>query len=536
VTAAEGGDEVRFGFATRVALATSVLMVVVCVAQSWILAAGAVDDVRGYLTERGRTLSAYLAHEAAGSFAGGNVGGLRRLAEQARSERGAAYTRFFDARGLLLAGVGIDAVAGRPLAAPVGPVAVGGDTWEFRAPITADGAEGGAVLGSVVVGISLDSLHAIRRRMLATATLTTILSTIAGVLAALLLARAIARPLGQLAVAADAIARGNFGIRVPAERGDEVGRLARSFNAMADSLARGRATVAEYGRALEDKVRELETANQLKSEFLATISHELRTPLNVIIGYAEMLADDDGAETPERREMITAIARYSRLQLDLVTDVLDFSRLSSGRISFRVERFPLAPLLHEIERLYAPRLKGVPIDVSVDVDRRVAELETDRVKLQEIVRNLFDNAIKFTARGTIRMVALPGELPGWVTITVADTGRGIDPDDAAHVFDPFRQIGASSTRGTGGVGLGLSIVKQLAEALGGRVAVTSALGRGATFRVDLPMRLTIEADERAAVEALDDVERNAGALPEQAKRLQLATPRARRSRSSHEPG
>src|SRR5204863_7038214 len=133
--------------------------------------------------------------------------------------------------------------------------------------------------------------------------------------------------------AADAIARGDFGAQVDVRTGDELGGLARSFNAMAQSLARSRTTLEEYSGALEEKVLELERANHLKSEFLATISHELRTPLNVILGYTEMLAEGaGGAVTPAQAEMIGTIDRYSRNQLELITSVLDFPRLSSGRV------------------------------------------------------------------------------------------------------------------------------------------------------------------------------------------------------------
>src|SRR5712691_10696550 len=304
-----------------------------------------------------------------------------------------------------------------------------------------------------------------------TASIFTSLFTLLAVGAAVLLARAITRPLQALATAADAIARGDFGAQVDVRTGDELGGLARSFNAMAQSLARSRTTLEEYSRALEEKVLELERANHLKSEFLATISHELRTPLNVIIGYVEMLG---------------AIQRYSRLQLDLITDILDFSRLSSGHISFHVERFELEPLLTEIRALYAARLASTRVQLDVVVAADLPPLESDRIKLQEIVRNLVDNAIKFTEDGVVSVTGQPGETSGWLRIEVADTGAGMPPEDLEYIFDAFHQVGASSTRGTGGVGLGLSIVKQLVDALGGRVSVTSRVGQGSTFTIDIP--------------------------------------------------
>jgi signal transduction histidine kinase len=147
------------------------------------------------------------------------------------------------------------------------------------------------------------------------------------------------------------------------------------------------------------------------------------------------------------------------------------------------------------------------------------------VKLQEVVHNLVDNAIKFTHAGTIAVSARPAADPEWVTLEVHDTGAGIPPEDLENVFDPFHQSGTSSTRRTGGVGLGLSIVKQLVTALGGTVSVSSRVGEGSTFRVDIPCSLLEPGRIPAAAEGelplaravLDEVTRNAAALPQRVR-------------------
>jgi len=520
----------QLGFTARLGVATSALIVLVSFAQSWILAQRDQAHVRQYLTERGRTISEYLSREAGSSLLAGNLDTLHQLAEQARAEKGVVYSRFFDRQGLLLVSVGSSppgsAAPPRPAARGevVGPIAIGTDVWEFQAPVFAIetqhrraspvtatarlGAVPGEAAGTVTVGISLESLEALRRKTFTAATFSTALFNLLAVLGAVLLARAITRPLHALATAADTIARGDFNARVKvSSRRDELGGLACSFNAMVESLARSRT-------ALEEKVSELQKANRLKSEFLATISHELRTPLNVIIGYVEMMGEGGGGTlTNQQSEMLGAIRRYSKLQLDLITNVLDFSRLSSGKISFHVERFALAPLLTEVQALHGARMRNPRLGLVVTVDPDVPSLETDRIKLQEIVRNLVDNAVKFTEQGTVKVIARRGEEPATITIEVSDTGSGIRPEDVRYIFDPFHQIGESSTRRTGGVGLGLSIVKQLVEALGGTVSVSSRLGEGSTFRVDLPCRLP-GRDEDTAVTALDDVTRNAATLPQ----------------------
>jgi signal transduction histidine kinase len=511
------------GFAGRLGLATSVLIVVICVAQSWILAQRDLEHIRGYLNDRGRTIGEYLAQEATVGVLTGNVHGLRQLAEQARAQSGVVYVRMFDREGLVLVSVGSPPTGAVPPPARVGatgPIAAGTDVWEFRVPILPRGAQfqgESPPLGTVAIGLSAASLRELRHRTMTTASIFTSLFTLLAVGAAVLLARAITRPLQALATAADAIARGDFGAQVEVRTSDELGGLARSFNAMAQSLARSRTTLEEYSRALEEKVLELERANHLKSEFLATISHELRTPLNVIIGYGEMLAESEGGSlSPEQHEMLAAIQRYTRLQLDLITDILDFSRLSSGRISFHVERFTLDPLLAEIRALYASRLANTRVQLDVVVAEDLPDLETDRIKLQEIIRNLVDNAIKFTEEGVVSVTGQPGTSPEWLRIEVADTGAGMPPGDLEYIFDAFHQVGASSTRGTGGVGLGLSIVKQLVEALGGRVSVTSRVGQGSTFTIDIPYRLPATTAVQAGAEeglhdaatALQEVSRN----------------------------
>jgi signal transduction histidine kinase len=334
-----------------------------------------------------------------------------------------------------------------------------------------------------------------------TAASLTLIVVMLTVVSAVVLASAITRPLQVLARAADRIAGGELETQVALQSEDEVAAVAESFNAMARSLALSRAALEEHRRTLEEKVRarterlesvnrELDEANRLKSEFLATVSHELRTPLNVIMGYASMLAEGaGGAVTGEQQEMLESIHRHSKLQLDLISNVLDFSRLASGRISLHVERFALAPVIEEIRALHVGRHSGPEVAFILDVDAGVPEMETDRVKLQEVIRNLVDNAAKFTHRGSVVIEARAGKRPGWVGIAVRDTGRGISAEDLPRIFEEFRQVGEGMTRTTGGVGLGLAIVRRLVAVPGGSISVESRLGEGSTFFVEVPSRL-----------------------------------------------
>jgi signal transduction histidine kinase len=456
-------------FSTRLAICTSILIVLVCVAQSLILSERDLEHMRRHLVERGETAAHRVARAAAPRLASGSMEMLAQLCEQVGLEGDVASCRVFDEHGLLLASVG-DAGA-----AP--------DRFEVVAPIGDD--------GRVVISMSTASLATLRAHMVTTAVWGTALFTLLGVLAAVLLARVLTRPVQTLAMASDRIAAGDTTVRVAIAADDELGRLARSFNAMAESVGRNRL-------ALEGRVDELQEANRLKSEFVATVSHELRTPLNVILGYAEMLDDAVGGRlSDDERGMLASIHHYSELQLHLITDVLDFARLSSGRVTIRVERFDLAPLLTDLQVLYRPQLRKRQLAFGVAVAPDLPVLETDRTKVQEIVRNLVDNAVKFVDRGSVTVQARPAAEPGALVIEVSDTGPGVPPEELPHVFEPFRQVGESRTRTTGGVGLGLSIVKQLVEVLGGSVKLESRVGRGTTFRVTLPYRAP-DTDRRAA--------------------------------------
>jgi signal transduction histidine kinase len=213
---------------------------------------------------------------------------------------------------------------------------------------------------------------------------------------------------------------------------------------------------------------------------------------------------------PEQQEMIDSIKRYSRLQRDLITNVLDFSRLNSGAVSMHVEPFTLGPLLEEIESLYHDQLRDRPVQLVIALPEPAPAMETDRIKLQEVVRNLVDNAIKFTEEGAVTVAVAAEDDPGWVTIAVSDTGPGIPPGELGSIFEAFRQIGDSSTRQTGGVGLGLSIVHRLVGVLGGTITAESRVGEGSTFRVRVPTHLgpAVPVTDTATA-ALDLVTRNA---------------------------
>jgi len=239
--------------------------------------------------------------------------------------------------------------------------------------------------------------------------------------------------------------------------------------------------------ALHTARTEAERANRLKDEFLATLSHELRTPLNAIVGWVSMLRRGQvaGAQVPKALEIVE---RNAKAQAQLIADVLDVSRMITGRIRLQLESVPIVALVAGAIESVRPTAdaKGVALDTHVDGDA-TAVVHGDTERLQQVFWNLLSNAIKFTpAGGRVRVaLALDG---GFIECTVADTGIGLSPEFLPFAFDRFRQADQTFTRAHGGLGLGLAIVKHLVEMHGGQVtAASEGRDRGATFTVRLPL-------------------------------------------------
>jgi PAS domain S-box-containing protein len=232
--------------------------------------------------------------------------------------------------------------------------------------------------------------------------------------------------------------------------------------------------------------RGLRESNRLKDEFLATLSHELRTPLNVILGWTRMLLRDH-LSAESRQHALELIDRNANAQAQLVNDLVDMSRVATGKLRLHLEPLLLLPVVHAALESVRPAAdaKALKIDTTWDVAEDVHVL-ADATRLQQILWNLLSNAIKFTPRGGRIAVTLDSS-GGRVRVAVADSGIGIDAEFLPHVFDRFRQADSGTTRVYGGLGLGLAIVHDLVHLHGGEVEVQSAgAGRGATFTVTLP--------------------------------------------------
>ena len=229
-----------------------------------------------------------------------------------------------------------------------------------------------------------------------------------------------------------------------------------------------------------------ERASQIKDEFLATLSHELRTPLNAILGWANVLRGDP-ADTEGIAEGLAIIERNARAQNQIIEDLLDMSRIISGKVRLDVHRLDLAPIVEAAIETVRPAAAAKGIRVQTVLDPAARPVSCDPNRLQQVFWNLLSNAIKFTPRGG-RVQVLLERVNSHLEVSIIDTGKGIEADFLPHVFDRFRQADSSTTRQYGGLGLGLAIVKQLVELHGGTVRAKSG-GRdlGTTFIVALPL-------------------------------------------------
>jgi signal transduction histidine kinase/ActR/RegA family two-component response regulator len=229
-----------------------------------------------------------------------------------------------------------------------------------------------------------------------------------------------------------------------------------------------------------------ETASREKDDFLATLSHELRTPLTAILGWAHLLNRDNASEQ-DFRKGLEVIERNARAQTRLIEDLLDMSRITSGKMRLNVQPVLPSTFIEAAVETVRPAAEAKGVRLECVLDPRAGPMNGDPDRLQQVMWNLLSNAIKFTPRGgKVQVVAQRVE--SHIEATVSDSGAGIAPEVLPHLFERFRQADASTTRQFGGLGLGLAIVKNLVEMHGGTVVATSdGLGRGATFRVCLPL-------------------------------------------------
>ena len=275
------------------------------------------------------------------------------------------------------------------------------------------------------------------------------------------------------------------------DRREAADRLAAQADELARIAIEREATLGEREALLEAERAargEAERANRLKDDFLATVSHELRTPLTAMLGWTSMLSEE--AQDPELRQGLDVITRNARVQKQLIEDLLDMSRIMSGKLRIEPQPVLVGEVVDAAIETVAPAAEARGVALVAQIQGCEEPIQADADRLQQIVWNLLSNAVKFTPAGgqvCVHATCTDEE----TTISVADTGQGMAPDFVPHVFERFRQEDAATTRKAGGLGLGLAIVKHLVELHGGEVrAHSKGIGEGSVFTITLPRHVT----------------------------------------------
>lgn len=281
-------------------------------------------------------------------------------------------------------------------------------------------------------------------------------------IAAVILSRRITKPLEQLTAATHKLAQGNFGHQVKVNTDDEIGDLAAAFNKMSTDLAR---------------------ANQLRQQMTADIAHDLRTPLTVIAGYTEALSDGkfegDPAIYHVMHEQVTHLQH-------LITDLRTLSLADAGELKLTTQKVPPRMLLERTAVAYVQQADEKGVQLRVDAAENLPFITVDVERMVQVLNNLVSNALRFTPEGgTIRLTADVNNTN--MLLTVEDTGIGISPAELPNIFERTYRTDGSRQRSSGESGLGLAIVKSIVEAHGGQVGVVSAVGKGSTFTIQLPL-------------------------------------------------
>jgi len=477
-----------------------------------------------------RSFARMLATTATNAILSSDISSLHEYVDKTGKEHNVSYAMILDSEGTVLAStekkfdgyILSDDVSKRANSSSGELLQVAGNVFDISAPIFLEGKK----IGIARVGVSTETMLqkiAVVRNDGVNMTLFTIM---VGSMVAVLIALRVTRGLGSLGKVARQMTGGNLSSRV---QGDplsyrELTELGDAFNHMADAVQEREEELQQSIEELDLAHEELQSANEelqqhyeelelsqeelltsneelsqandrvieadrLKSEFLANMSHELRTPLNSVIALSGiLLARMDGDLTEEQEKQVKIIKKSGKNLLELINDILDLSKIESGKMEISLEEFYIEDVVNDDRAMVTPLASEKEINISFIKNEEIPVIRSDRNKIKQILLNLLSNAVKFTPTGGSITIDATGR-DGRVELRVTDTGIGIAKENLDKIFDEFRQVDGSSTREYGGTGLGLAITRRLVKLLGGEIRVESEIGKGSTFIINIPVTL-----------------------------------------------
>lgn len=256
--------------------------------------------------------------------------------------------------------------------------------------------------------------------------------------------------------------------------------------------------IEERNQEIQQKIKELAITTKYKSEFLANMSHELRTPLNSILLLSRLLVENNNTNLSEEQvEYANVIQNSGQSLLALIDEILDLSKIEAGKMQMEFQKTTIKEITNDIRSLFTPLAKEKGIDFSINILGDVpAYIETDKMRIQQVLKNLISNALKFTSKGSVALQIKKHDYNNsMIVFAVKDTGIGIPPDKQRLIFEAFQQADGSTRRQYGGTGLGLSISRELSRLLGGQIELTSEVGKGSEFRLVVPVTKPVSVEE-----------------------------------------